>query len=397
MTIWIFQGNPKRFKIDAYLRENQSIIWLVKYKKNIDDIQIGDIVYFWRSEAGEKGTGGVIARAIITAKPVDSLIPPVYWINNSDAFEVLPRVPMEVLELVLDGSHLNRETLKNNEILSDLLILKRGVGTNFKIKFEHAEELQRLWKKVTTTINIEYKEIPIPEPVDRKREYFDNTEENRNKVVYNYLFNGNSHRWLDFNILGLDSNLSKGYQSMGILHYLGLKNEFKGLFNGLTIPEAINLLDGESKLKPQYGHLYRQIILVILGIMEQGIISNTSEELFESANVEAGKEYPEGKIAYVLHRKRERNPQLIKDAKQLFISKNGHLFCEACNFDFQKTYGDIGIDFIEGHHKKLVSEMLEGETTKIEDIAMLCCNCHSMIHRKPLISVDELKSLITLH
>ncbi|WFD09028.1 HNH endonuclease [Tepidibacter hydrothermalis] len=107
------------------------------------------------------------------------------------------------------------------------------------------------------------------------------------------------------------------------------------------------------------------------------------------------KGYVEGKKAYRTHKIIERNQQVIKKSKVLFIKKhNGKLYCEACGFNFTEVYGDRGKDFIEGHHKKLVSQMKEGEKTRTEDIAMLCSNCHRMIHRKPLLSVEELSELI---
>jgi predicted HNH restriction endonuclease len=100
-------------------------------------------------------------------------------------------------------------------------------------------------------------------------------------------------------------------------------------------------------------------------------------------------------VALVKHLKRERNVKLIKIAKDKFIEKNGHLFCEACGFDFKKEYGDLGKDFIEAHHTKPISEMKDNEKTRIEDIEMLCSNCHSMIHRKkPWLKKGELKKLL---
>ena len=103
-------------------------------------------------------------------------------------------------------------------------------------------------------------------------------------------------------------------------------------------------------------------------------------------------EYKEGKELLRLHKVRERDPQLVKDAKKRFKKLHGELFCEACGINFERVYGERGKDFIEGHHKKPVSEMKEGETTKVEDIGMLCSNCHSMIHRLPMVSIEELKS-----
>jgi 5-methylcytosine-specific restriction enzyme A len=91
---------------------------------------------------------------------------------------------------------------------------------------------------------------------------------------------------------------------------------------------------------------------------------------------------------------RERKSGVVKQAKKLFFKKHKRLYCEACKFDFTKVYGERGKDFIEGHHTKLVKEMKEGDKTKAEDIAMLCSNCHRMIHRKPLVSVKVLATLI---
>lgn len=95
------------------------------------------------------------------------------------------------------------------------------------------------------------------------------------------------------------------------------------------------------------------------------------------------------------HIVRERNPLVIKNAKIAFFKKHGRLFCEACGFDFYEVYGEIGKNFIERHHTKMVSQMNEGDITKIEDIAMLYCNFHKIIHNnKNLYSVNQLKEII---
>ena len=70
------------------------------------------------------------------------------------------------------------------------------------------------------------------------------------------------------------------------------------------------------------------------------------------------------------------------------------MFCEVCGFDFKERYGDIGEGYIEGHHTKPVSEMSEIEQTMVEYIALVCSNCHRILHRKrPWHSVSELKDL----
>lgn len=73
----------------------------------------------------------------------------------------------------------------------------------------------------------------------------------------------------------------------------------------------------------------------------------------------------------------------------------GRLYCEVCGFDFYDIYGEIGLDFLEGHHTIPVSELKDEQVTRVEDIAMVCSNCHRMLHRKrPWLNKEELKQLI---
>lgn len=101
--------------------------------------------------------------------------------------------------------------------------------------------------------------ISIPElrPSGRAREYNSNKQADRDKVVYEYLFKGKSHRELDKDVLGLNPEQSHGWQAMGILHYLGIKKEFKGIFAEIDIDEAIKSLE---ELK---GNEYTTIINIL--------------------------------------------------------------------------------------------------------------------------------------
>ncbi len=118
-----------------------------------------------------------------------------------------------------------------------------------------------------------------------------------------------------------------------------------------------------------------------------------SEE-FES-NAELTGEFPEGKIVERTHKVRERNSKVIQVAKDNFKKKHGRLFCQVCGFDFGKVYGEVGENFIEGHHTIAVSEMSSDYKTKPDDIAMLCSNCHRMVHKKrPWLSMQELSKLL---
>lgn len=63
-------------------------------------------------------------------------------------------------------------------------------------------------------------------------------------------------------------------------------------------------------------------------------------------------------------------------------------------FDFGRFYGPHGFDYIEVHHHTPLH--VTGETeTKLADLALLCSNCHRMIHRaKKWLTVEELRELV---
>ncbi|WP_335621821.1 HNH endonuclease [Clostridium argentinense] len=335
----------------------------------------------------------------------------------------------------------------------------------------------------------------------RDREYKLCPEHIRDSVVYNYLFKGESHRWLDENVIGQNSSYSRGYMAMGILHYFGLANDHKGIFKDKSIHEAISILEESNvsdfskivislyryyhndytldgieyftpstdspqivkevgtsqytdgvRIEKEYHNIlnpfgtkfytergsarpikvmfnnkifdaeyryegqldkskelqsirfrkelkseFKRVFPELNGTftiqygydLNHFVFTHQAKEIYYPEDEE--NEYFEGKIAFRKHRTRERNPKVIKKAKERFMKiNNGRLFCEACGFDFFEVYGERGKDFIEGHHTKFVSELSDGDMTRVEDIAMLCSNCHRMIHRKSVLTVSEL-------
>ncbi len=116
------------------------------------------------------------------------------------------------------------------------------------------------------------------------------------------------------------------------------------------------------------------------------------EIIDEDFSVLEGKEIEE----FRKHKRRERNPIIIELAKKRALV-NGKILCECCSFDFKETYGDLGTKFIECHHKLPIAKGGERET-RIEDLAMVCSNCHRMMHRKDYkdryLSVEQLKEII---
>jgi hypothetical protein len=81
---------------------------------------------------------------------------------------------------------------------------------------------------------------------------------------------------------------------------------------------------------------------------------------------------------YLWQLTQERNSSASKLAKQV----HGYR-CQACGMNFEERYGDLGRNFIEAHHLAPLSQ-LDYEQARVYgpgDFAVLCSNCHEMIHR----------------
>lgn len=102
----------------------------------------------------------------------------------------------------------------------------------------------------------------------------------------------------------------------------------------------------------------------------------------------------EGAVRYGTHRFRERDRSIIDAKKQAVHDELGRLACEVCHYDFEQRWPDLGSGFIECHHLLPLSE---GEReTRIEDLALVCSNCHRMFHRTdPGTSVEQLQRMFT--
>ena len=103
----------------------------------------------------------------------------------------------------------------------------------------------------------------------------------------------------------------------------------------------------------------------------------------------------EGSRQWVQHFSRERRPEIVNAKKNQVLKATGCLKCEICAFDFKERYGAIGEGFCEVHHKVPLSSLNEETETKLQDLAIVCSNCHRMIHRtKPMSGVNEFKKTI---
>ncbi len=103
--------------------------------------------------------------------------------------------------------------------------------------------------------------------------------------------------------------------------------------------------------------------------------------------------FPEGDEKRRMHLVRERNQTVIRKAKEIALERDPLLKCEVCDFSFNERYGELGQNFVEAHHKIPIAKLKKGSITRVDDIALVCANCHRMIHNgDKTISVEDLRA-----
>lgn len=162
------------------------------------------------------------------------------------------------------------------------------------------------------------------------------------------------------------------------------RRNFQG--RSFPIPEKVwNKLNEMAMDKnPEY-HGYQEL----LGLNTTSIESTVKDDLDSLHDEE---EVFDGKRSQRFTTYYERNPKLRRKAIEFHGSK-----CMTCGFEFVQKYGEHGSKFIEVHHLNPVSSL--DEATPVDpktEMAVVCSNCHRMIHRKKdkVLSLEELRKII---
>lgn len=140
---------------------------------------------------------------------------------------------------------------------------------------------------------------------------------------------------------------------------------------------------------PDPGHLSAAAAAIRANLTALPEDEDEREEEFDGADAE------EGRLLTRLHIRRERSRRLVALKKEQAVQAEGRLACECCGFDFAEAYGERGEGFIECHHLRPVAELRPGQRTRLADLALVCSNCHRMIHRRqPWLTLEEVRVLI---
>jgi len=108
--------------------------------------------------------------------------------------------------------------------------------------------------------------------------------------------------------------------------------------------------------------------------------------------IQLEEEYVEGQKTTRLVSYYERNPNLRAAATAIHGTR-----CQACGMTFVERYGELGEGFIEVHHLKPVADYGGEVSVNPEtDMAVVCPNCHRMIHRRKdkQLTVEKLRGLL---
>ena len=95
---------------------------------------------------------------------------------------------------------------------------------------------------------------------------------------------------------------------------------------------------------------------------------------------------------YVRHNRIDRHSGAARLAKKV----HGHI-CQGCGFDFNVVYGEFAENYIEAHHLTPLADLPEDQPVSLDpktDFAVLCANCHRMVHKKKeALTIEQLKRL----
>ncbi|WP_051296759.1 AAA family ATPase [Anaeroarcus burkinensis] len=141
VNTWLFQANPKYFDLRGALDKLQVITWDVNQCKKL--IRLGEKVFFW--ESGKEG--GILASAMVEEGPAQLKNLPeeapyereqkAEWADREERL----RVRLRINEVF--NPYITRTQIMNHPVLKDLEILKFANATNYKLKLDQVEAIEK--------------------------------------------------------------------------------------------------------------------------------------------------------------------------------------------------------------------------------------------------------------
>ena len=80
--------------------------------------------------------------------------------------------------------------------------------------------------------------------------------------------------------------------------------------------------------------------------------------------------------------------------EQALAAANG--VCCVCDKDYSRLLGGRGVRVLQAHHRQQLAASDTPRVTRLSDLAVVCANCHMLIHMNPkqALRVEELRRLL---
>ncbi len=233
--------------------------------------------------------------------------------------------------------------------------------------------------------------FPILKRSNRSREYKLYTEDQRSEIVYLYLFLSYSHRKLDEIVLKLEKLPSKGYQSMGVLHYLGLTEDHKGIFADFTLAQIINYIPANNvsdyKDVLKYLNLFYINHNYLFAPSEKPLLKQVGKSQFHDG-IRINSDF------FQLFNN-EDSPNYVSrgQKRKIYLKFNSKIFIANYRYENQ-TDISIRLERI-GFNKTIIDEFQKVYTNQngIFEVVMGQDNCHFVVNSDTEMTLDAQESL----
>ncbi|QDT15067.1 EVE domain-containing protein [Alienimonas californiensis] len=380
MAYWIFKCNPKWYRLEERLRDpRETITW--KVSRTPEAVAPGDVVFLWQT-GPDRGVRAAMTVERAAEERSEDPAEKAYWTEPEE--EVTPRV---VARLTHRGFHFRSEELKAVPGLERLPVFH---GFQQKTVFPVDDEAgDLLHDKIVAATGRGPRNPPW-------------TRDELILAMDLYVRNGRKHvRKSDPRVIELSETVnalpvyppevrSASFRNptgvaMKVSNFQAFDPDYEG--DGLRAAGAAT----EAVWSEFYHHPDRLAEAAnAVRAFAQGSMAELNNPGGAADEDEA---WTEGRLQRRTHLRRERRPDRVRKKKAAVMKAKGRLACEVCGFDFAEEWGKPGVEFAECHHTTPVAELHPDQPVRLADLAILCANCHRLIHRTakpgPMWSVPE--------
>jgi 5-methylcytosine-specific restriction protein A len=383
MNYWILQANPRRYRLSDALSDGYDVSsWNVAQFR--DKIAPGDEFALWLS--GEER--GVYALGVVTERAEYRQDDDPYWTDSAEASTPTWQVGIRINETFIDRPILAAELAEDPHFVNALILRMPGGRNPFPLTEDQ-------WRSILShrPLNAADTARPGRNPdwsrderllaLDlylRRRPRLPGAEDREVQELSAFLNSLPIHTVRP----DLETFRNPNGVSLKLANFAALDSQYPGAGMRSVGRSDVEVWDRYAT-HPDELH---QIVEAIRDLAAGSALPSLPEPDEEEMAAE------EGRLLTRLHRVRERNPALVRRKKEAGFKSRGALPCEVCGFDFARTYGELGDRFIEAHH--ILPLAVAGKaTTRLADLALVCSNCHRMLHRaKPWITPAELRARV---